>query len=94
MELSRPFQLFWPLRILEKVTEKNDEIFVTEERQLQHIKRCLDSFDDFYVYLDVDRGLAVEQLRLAYNELMAITGRGYLVDSVLDTIFSTFCVGK
>ena len=80
--------------ILEKVTEKNDEIFVTEERQLQHIKRCLDSFDDFYVYLDVDRGLAVEQLRLAYNELMAITGRGYLVDSVLDTIFSTFCVGK
>ena len=78
----------------EDVIDESAELVLTEQRQIGHLKETLRLIELFFEYKDVDRTIATEQIRLISSELGYITGRTYSIDSVLETIFSNFCVGK
>ena len=73
---------------------QHNQALLTEPRQIQNLENCLQNLQNFETYADLDRALAAEYLRLAYKDLCQITGKEFLVEEVLDRIFSSFCVGK
>lgn len=80
--------------IFESISNKNNEVIITEERQLNHLEQILEYLQEFEPYLEIDRVISTEYLRLAYKELLYILGEEYSVDNVLDVIFGNFCIGK
>ena len=78
----------------EDVSDNSNELILTERRQISHLKEIVRLVDNFYNYMDVDRTIATEQIRLISNELGFITGRTHSMDDILNTIFSNFCIGK
>ncbi|MBP9792067.1 MAG: tRNA uridine-5-carboxymethylaminomethyl(34) synthesis GTPase MnmE [Rickettsiales bacterium] len=71
--------------------EHTDEPIITRERYKQNLLQCLEYLEDFDFSKDLV--LAAEDLRLAASYLSRITGR-IDVESILDEIFSSFCIGK
>lgn len=84
--------------LMDKIKLKAEELMsptsspqITRERYRFHLTRCLENLN--YFNLENDLELAVEDLRLAAREIGAITGN-IDIDTILDEIFSSFCIGK
>lgn len=76
--------------ISQKFSPSSDPI-ITRERHRQHLKECLEHLS--YFNLDNHLELACEDLRLSARALGKIIGV-IDVETILDEIFSKFCIGK
>jgi tRNA modification GTPase len=85
-------------QVIASLTQLVDSIFssieapvITRQRHRDNISTCLHHLEMFN--LDKDIELAAEDLRLAARALGKITGK-IDVETILDSIFSSFCIGK
>lgn len=69
-----------------------DEPIITKIRQKQRLEACLYQLAQINIHYQALE-LSAQELRFAANHLEIITGKIEL-DTVLDEIFSTFCIGK
>jgi tRNA modification GTPase len=69
-----------------------EDIFMARERQLSALARAADALGRAKVAM-AQSELFAEELRLAQQELNAITGE-FTADDLLGEIFSRFCIGK
>ena len=76
------------------INDFENEKILTENRQLSHLENSIDNLESFCEFLDFDRALAVEYLKMAYKEICYIRGKEFLVEEVLDEVFGNFCIGK
>lgn len=81
-------------KIFDSVNDQSNSIFMTETRQLNHLTQTIAYLQEFETYLEMDRVIAIEFLRLAFKELLFILGEDFEYDEILDVIFGNFCVGK
>jgi tRNA modification GTPase len=68
-----------------------ESIFITRERHVSHLTRCLSSLTE--AMRESDLVLKSEHLIHACNEVGYILGAIHIED-VLDTLFTSFCIGK
>lgn len=66
---------------------------LTQTRHRAHLQACVDAFNQYYGYRDIDLALAAEGLRLGLSSLGRITGK-VGAEEILDVIFRDFCIGK
>lgn len=80
---------------IDKFTQKffsnYENSIIFRQRHREALEKCLEALDKFS--LDKEIELAAEDLRVAAGYLSRITGE-INVESVLDKIFSSFCIGK
>ena len=78
-------------RKVSSLLDMNDSPVITRARYREHLQRCNEQLASFH--LEKAPELAAEDLRIAAQHLGMITGR-IDVDTLLDKIFSSFCIGK
>lgn len=73
----------------------NDEIFISNQRQLQLLTDSVNSLKE--VLISIDNGMPEDcfsiDLTNAYDDLCRITGES-VSDDVINEVFSRFCMGK
>ena len=77
-------------------TTGGENVYLARERHLQALRRARDHLEAAAAHAerrDAVLDLFAEELRLAQNELAAITGE-FSADDLLGVIFSRFCIGK
>lgn len=77
-------------KILE-IAPKNNYPLITQERYRVALISCLHYLENFNLNKNIE--LVAEDLRLAATEIGKITGK-IDIESILDEIFSRFCIGK
>lgn len=72
-------------------------VFIARQRHVQALARTLEHLDRAVALIALDAhaplDLLAEELRLAHQALMSITGE-FTPDDLLGAIFSSFCIGK
>jgi tRNA modification GTPase len=72
-------------------------VFIARQRHVQALEQTRSHLDQAVELLALDVGapldLVAEELRLAHQALMTITGQ-YTTEDLLGAIFSSFCIGK
>ncbi len=76
--------------IKEKFSLSQDPV-ITRERHRYHLNRCLESLNFFSLEQSLE--LCAEDLRIAARSLGQIVGN-IDVETILDEVFSSFCIGK
>jgi tRNA modification GTPase len=75
-------------------TEENEDVWITSERQIACIKKAEECVTKALELLEQNTvELAAFEMREARNSLCSLTGE-ISDESILNTIFSSYCIGK
>ncbi|CRK86002.1 tRNA modification GTPase MnmE [Candidatus Providencia siddallii] len=87
--------LYNHLREIIGLNTNTEGLFLARRRHLEALNSAANYLSRCYEQLNINSSfeLLAEELRLAQNELNKITGE-FTSDDLLNTIFSSFCVGK
>lgn len=73
--------------------ENPDLPVIIQERHKQHVRQCIEHLEGYSYSINRDVVLAAQYLRYAAHSLGQITGI-INPEEILDSLFSTFCIGK
>ena len=89
--------LRYQLLALAGAQQGSEGVFIARQRHVQALAQTQQHLDAALRLIELDAqaplDLLAEELRLAHQALMAITGQ-YTPDDLLGAIFSSFCIGK
>ncbi|CAD5210535.1 unnamed protein product [Bursaphelenchus xylophilus] len=81
------------LNVKDLTTIEENEMVLSRERHLRLLEQAYESLENFVQNIDVDTAIAAEDLRECAEVIGEITGV-ISRESVLDKLFSSFCIGK